>query len=125
MLLIDCDSREIKPFDSETGRYTALTYVWGATSSKVKYNLKRVPSDIPDVIKDAIHVTKGIGLRYLWVDRYCITTDAPKIKHNQLQNMDQVYANAEVTSLVNKPVSQSSAEEIWPTDWLTGDHPTD
>ncbi|KAK5296149.1 hypothetical protein LTR55_000654 [Exophiala xenobiotica] len=52
---------------------------------------------LPRSIQDAIAVTKGIGLRYLWVDRFCIDQRNPDEKHYQIQNMDTVYSGAEIT----------------------------
>lgn len=42
-------------------------------------------------------VTKNIGFRYLWVDRYCISQIDEAEKHGQIAKMDQIYASAEVT----------------------------
>jgi hypothetical protein len=52
---------------------------------------------LPRSIQDAVAVTKGIGLRYLWVDRFCIDQRNPDEKHHQIQNMDTVYSGAEIT----------------------------
>lgn len=48
-------------------KYLALSYVWGKKSgSSVAHNIRNPPP----VIRDAISVTKYMGYRYLWVDRY-------------------------------------------------------
>ena len=51
----------------------------------------------PKVIKDAFLVTKKLGYRYLWVDRYCIVQDDAQEKHQQIKNMGSIYENARVT----------------------------
>jgi hypothetical protein len=49
----------------------------------------QLPLDIPEVAEDAIHVTKELGYRYLWIDRYCIPRDEKK-RHVHIQNMDVI-----------------------------------
>lgn len=90
----------------------ALSYVWGpppAAGLGEKRKLKFGDSDLPRdgldigecveaVVEDAIRVTLGLGCEFLWVDRYCVLQEGDgKVKEEQLQNMDLVYANAEVT----------------------------
>lgn len=47
--------------------YLALSYVWGKpTDSDLSDDLRKPPL----VIEDAISVTRTLGYKYLWVDRY-------------------------------------------------------
>jgi len=48
------------------------------------------------VIVDAMTVVQRIGFQFLWVDRYCISSDEED-KHTQIRNMDLIYMNATVT----------------------------
>ncbi|KAF7889563.1 uncharacterized protein EAF02_001978 [Botrytis sinoallii] len=48
------------------------------------------------VIKNTIEVTLKLGLRFIWVDRYCIRQDDPE-KHRLILSMDEVYAKAYIT----------------------------
>ncbi|KAF2011549.1 HET-domain-containing protein [Aaosphaeria arxii CBS 175.79] len=41
-------------------------------------------------------VTIALGYQYLWVDRYCISTDSAQ-KHQQISEMDLVYCSAHAT----------------------------
>ncbi|KAM0314832.1 hypothetical protein ACHAPQ_011725 [Fusarium lateritium] len=69
-------------------QYAALSYVWGGThATTVK---------VPAVIKDAIRVTVELGLKYLWVDKYCISQNDAE-KHRLIRSMDKVYNAACVT----------------------------
>lgn len=61
--------------------YVALSYVWGPSAdpsavSSSPGNRRRanrlVESELPLTVKDAIKVVTRLGLRFLWVDRYCI-----------------------------------------------------
>lgn len=74
--MIDCERRSVvlAPFTCE---YVALSYVWGtsdveATNSKHSFDLD---SDqiLPKTIADSIVVTRTLGYKYLWVDRYVST----------------------------------------------------
>ena len=65
--------------------YLALSYCWRNTESTVlqKKTLnmfqKHIPSSaLPKTIRDAIEVTRTLGLRYLWVDALCIMIYRPR-----------------------------------------------
>ncbi|KAJ4175257.1 hypothetical protein NW754_005678 [Fusarium falciforme] len=111
--LIDCATRRIVQQGDQVPSYVALGYVWGAPpaagsgeKSKLKLGNSNLPRDSLDigesieaVVEDAIRVTLGLGYEFLWVDRHCILQEGDsKVKEEQLQSMDLVYANAEVTS---------------------------
>jgi hypothetical protein len=90
-------------------RYAALSYVWGrrkfftTLSSNVKdleepHSLSKPEylAQIPLTIKDAIHVTREIGIRYLWVDNLCIVQDDLDLKVKTIKTMDLVYSAADL-----------------------------
>lgn len=107
--LIDCATRRIVQQRDQVPLYVALSYVWGPVGSGEKSKLKHGDNYLPQngldigecveaVVEDAIRVTLGLGYRFLWVDRYCIIQEGDgKVKEEQLQSMDLVYANADVT----------------------------
>jgi len=76
---------------SSNCEYFALSYVWGGALS-FKSTMDLMPllqqnnslaareSQIPQVIWDAIALTKSLGFRYLWVDSLCIVQDDPGAK---------------------------------------------
>jgi hypothetical protein len=66
-----------------------LSYVWGAAGDE--------GTRLPKVVKHAIIVTKALGMRYLWVDRYCIDQIDKAQKHNQIVKMNLIYEGAEIT----------------------------
>ena len=82
--LIDCESLVV-----ENARfydvYVALSYVWGSSNGKNASKEVRgdvdntpLPLNLPVVILDAIKVTKLLGYRYLWVDKFCIDQNDPE-----------------------------------------------
>ncbi|KAJ9609114.1 hypothetical protein H2200_006885 [Cladophialophora chaetospira] len=101
MNVIDCFTRNVVPME-ENMEYVALSYVWGnqtpateADESNVYLSPLCVPSPAPATIEDAMEVVKGLKMRYLWVDRYCIP-NTPN-KHKLIQNMGLVYEGAIAT----------------------------
>ena len=69
-VVIDCITRRIisAPEDCE---YAALSYVWGPDAvPDVRQGL--VPTPAPPLIEDAMVCTRVLGLKHLWIDRYCI-----------------------------------------------------
>ncbi|KAF2744879.1 HET-domain-containing protein [Sporormia fimetaria CBS 119925] len=85
-------------------RYVALSYVWGGVEQlqatlanenelSSKGILRDLRALIPRTIRDAMHLIKKMGERYLWVDALCIIQDHPE-KNLLLYSMDQVYMRA-------------------------------
>jgi hypothetical protein len=49
------------------------------------------------IIVEAIQLTRGMGLRWLWIDAFCIIQDDPSDKARQLPIMGDIYRHAHVT----------------------------
>ncbi|KAJ4372250.1 hypothetical protein N0V83_004024 [Neocucurbitaria cava] len=101
--LIDCESLDVKTAHPED-IYVALSYVWGSpdrdNAPKGGGNViddAQLPSILPAVISDAIKVTRLLGFRYLWIDKFCIDQDNPGIKHDQIRQMGRIYEDADLT----------------------------
>ncbi|KAH7321868.1 heterokaryon incompatibility, partial [Rhexocercosporidium sp. MPI-PUGE-AT-0058] len=79
--------------------YVALSYVWGRNHLADKDRESSAPSLLaaPKVIADSVDVVKLLGVRYLWVDRYCINQDDAYEKHDQICRMDDIYSDAQLT----------------------------
>ncbi|CAN9435741.1 unnamed protein product [Alternaria alternata] len=98
MRLVDCELRQVVSA-SPSHRYSALSYVWvrGKSANDDLYFDNVFPASLPRTIEDALQVTKKLGLRYIWIDRYCIDLGDAELRHCQTQEMDLVYENAAVT----------------------------
>lgn len=104
--LIDCVARKlinVGAWPLHRPRFAALSYRWGVTpehkmeQGRESHEGPKDPlSNLPLTIEDAISVTKGLGLRYLWVDQYCIDQNNSEEKQAQIQKMDRIYQCAEV-----------------------------
>ncbi|CZR54078.1 uncharacterized protein PAC_03961 [Phialocephala subalpina] len=87
----------------ERAEYIALSYCWGGPQPVLatRENLSRHQqgfdtSCFPQTIRDAIAVTRGLKIRYLWVDVLCILQDLGDKTH-EIQRMGDIYKNATVT----------------------------
>jgi ankyrin repeat protein len=103
--LIECSTGRIVKHTGSVPPYAALSYVWGpprpvngGRPDQDQEGQEDTIGEPEPVVEDAIHVTLGLGYRYLWVDRHCIAqTGNDAVKQAQLRTMHHVYANAEVT----------------------------
>jgi hypothetical protein len=90
---IDCETRQVIKHTRRV-EYVALSYVWGSGSYA---STRSLPNPAFRVIEDAITVTKELGFRYLWIDRYCISQIDASERRHQIAKMDQIYADAVLT----------------------------
>ncbi|SJL14142.1 uncharacterized protein ARMOST_17597 [Armillaria ostoyae] len=84
--------------------YVALSYVWGesqpnrTTTKNLNSYIEGIPlTNIPKTIMDAIMVTHKLGLRYLWVDSFCIVQDSEDDKAREIAQIRRIFRNAYVT----------------------------
>jgi hypothetical protein len=93
--LIDCKNRILCA--APNSQYVCLSYVWGDAPADKATSDNTTLADIPQTVSDAMYVTIQLGMRYLWVDRYCIDQNNPQEKHDAIRNMDSIYRNACIT----------------------------
>lgn len=84
--------------------FVALSYCWGgpqtfATTTQTIETMQEgfKKSYLPQTLQDAVTVTSGLGLKYLWIDSLCIIQDSDEDKLNELPNMGTYYGNAYFT----------------------------
>lgn len=93
---------------SEKTKYAALSYCWGdekdaETQFKTqKASLEERCTSLPNELmtsttKDAIAITRAIGLRYIWIDALCIVQDDNDDWSHESSRMNLVYRHAFVT----------------------------
>ncbi|KAF5005053.1 hypothetical protein FDECE_8469 [Fusarium decemcellulare] len=98
--------------------YCALSYCWGKTrtikttkSTITKHKNSIRLQKLPATIRDAVLVTRYLGIRYLWVDAFCIIQDDANDWAQEAARMQFVYANAELT--ISSLVSSNSADGLF------------
>ncbi|KAK0124819.1 hypothetical protein ONS96_008700 [Cadophora gregata f. sp. sojae] len=86
------------------GKYATLSHCWGAegrprplTTTKETLD-ERIAGisfdDLPRTFRDAIVVTRALGLTYLWIDSLCIIQDSREYWEKECKEMHSIYANA-------------------------------
>ncbi|RGP71287.1 het-domain-containing [Fusarium sporotrichioides] len=86
-------------------RYACLSHCWGSTRSKhltkrdnIRVNGAGIPLlELPKTFQDAVYITKALGIRYLWIDTFCIIQDDEKDWETQASLMAAIYENAYIT----------------------------
>lgn len=92
----------------ETGRFAVLSHCWGppqmalkrltTTQTNILEHRERIALErFPRTFRDAINITRDIGLRYIWIDALCIVQDSPEDWILEVSRMTDVYLNAYVT----------------------------
>ncbi|KAG8169813.1 hypothetical protein KVR01_000558 [Diaporthe batatas] len=89
---------------SQTGsfRYAALSSCWGGvdppaktTNANFKHGSRNIGlSSLPQCLKDAVTVTRDLGVRYLWIDALCIIQGDTDDWVRESGTMFRVFRNA-------------------------------
>ena len=91
--------------NGEKGSWAALSYCWGGSSSFVlkstnigKFCTTGFPmTSFPATLIDAVHITRALNIRYLWIDALCILQDSPEDWAKESARMKDVYGGAVLT----------------------------
>lgn len=97
-------SQQASAFGKKKVEYVALSYCWGrsrpwvTTMSNIieHYRGIDIPT-LPKTFRDAISVTRLLGIQLLWIDALCIVQDDEADVTEQLSRMKVYYQNAKVT----------------------------
>jgi Heterokaryon incompatibility protein (HET) len=87
----------------ERGHYVTLSHCWGpsnptrTTAACFQDYLQGIPlANLPKTYRDAIAVTRRLGIRYLWIDSLCIIQDSSEDWEKECIKMPQIYQNSTV-----------------------------
>ncbi|KAF2825337.1 HET-domain-containing protein [Ophiobolus disseminans] len=85
-------------------RFVALSHCWGLVpiirtlKNNLPEHLKNIePSQLSKTFRDAIHVTRKLGYRYVWMDSLCIVQDDGEDWAREAETMCDVYQCAILT----------------------------
>jgi hypothetical protein len=68
------------------------------TSQTIGQRMRQIPmTTLPKTFRDAIQFTRGLGLRYIWIDSLCIIQDSEDDWKQEAARMADVYKNSYVT----------------------------
>ncbi|KAH7333111.1 heterokaryon incompatibility protein-domain-containing protein [Rhexocercosporidium sp. MPI-PUGE-AT-0058] len=97
------DNSNIRLFESNfsSGVYLALSHAWGnhlpikTTTKTIKRWKKNIPwTNLSKTFKDAVLITRKLGVRYLWIDTLCIIQDDKRDWEIEAANMAKIYQDA-------------------------------
>ena len=110
-------TRTIKVLETqgERGKYVALSHCWG-TSERIKTTRDTLPdlkegiavSYLPLTFRDAIMITRKLGIQYLWIDTYCIIQDDEEDWNQETSKMEDVYSKSFLTICASASTDSTS-----------------
>ena len=91
--------------DDQRAAYVALSHCWGGAttvpqtnSSNIHQHRNCVPSQVlSKTFTDAIEVTRGLNIRYLWIDSLCIIQGCEEDWSIEAARMGEVYSQSFLT----------------------------
>ncbi|TFK34374.1 heterokaryon incompatibility protein-domain-containing protein [Crucibulum laeve] len=96
------------------GTYASLSYIWGGPQSfTTTHNIGEYINhgldmqNIPRTIRDAVVAVHNFGIRYLWIDAFCILQDSVEDKNKQIGQMHRIYQNAYITLIAASAMKSS------------------
>jgi hypothetical protein len=102
---------------NQQGQYVILSHCWGsAQHAKLQDHLlpqfqKAIPPEIlPKSFKDAINITRRLGLQYLWIDALCISQDSLVDWKEEAPKMCLYYGRS--TLMIAATVAEDSSKGI-------------
>jgi hypothetical protein len=108
------------PKEKDVVKYAALSHSWGkltdeskrqfcTTNDNIAERLEGFTfSELPKTFRDAIEVTRGLGIQYLWIDSLCIIQDNHKDWEHEAKLMEGVYASAYFTIAATSAVDSNA-----------------
>jgi hypothetical protein len=97
--------------DISDNRYFALSHCWGTllgrevpktTRAVLEEHKKKISlQDLSKTFRDAIVITRRLGLRYIWIDSLCIVQDDPQEFEVECGRMGLIYARSYCTISVS------------------------
>ena len=98
--LVDSASVEASP-------YIALSHCWGPLKENEKFctskhNIKQLKvcieeDSLPRTFRDALTITRGLGIKYIWIDSLCIIQDDEDDWERESIKMERVFSDAYCT----------------------------
>jgi len=93
---------ETSETDIHDEKYLALSYCWGSppvglaktTTRNISQRRKAISmKTLPRTYRDAITVTRRLGLRYLWIDAFCVLQNSMEDWEHESSLMGKVYSH--------------------------------
>ena len=116
----------LKETKGERGRYITLSHRWGDPNhqfSTTKANLSNLLHGVPidelcPTFKDAIAITRKLGIQYLWIDSLCIIQNDSQDWKLESGKMADVYSSSYLTLAVTH--GADGQQGCFSTRWTRG-----
>ena len=86
------------------GRYITLSHCWGGkvslttTTDNLSAHKKAIPlASMPPTFRQAVHISKRLGIQYLWIDSLCILQNSKDDWEREASKMGDVYKGSYLT----------------------------
>ncbi|KAK4448882.1 HET-domain-containing protein [Podospora aff. communis PSN243] len=120
--------RLIETVKGQVGHYIALSHCWGdsrspclTTSATLEANKQRIEWELlPNTFRDAVQVTRELGVQYLWIDSMCIIQDDANDWRIESSNRAHVYKNSYLTLCATRARSDDGG--LWLSHEGAGQH---
>jgi hypothetical protein len=105
--------------ENDRVKYVALSHCWGlapgekpdfcTTDNNIKARLKGFSfSELPNTFRDAVRVTRELGIQYLWIDSLCIIQWNQKDWEHEAKRMEGVFASAYCTIAATSAINSKA-----------------
>ncbi|KAF9469586.1 heterokaryon incompatibility protein-domain-containing protein [Collybia nuda] len=100
--VLDLSGGQIRLIETQgrRGRYVALSHCWGkeqlltTTRGTIAERMLGITmQQLPRTFQDAVTITRGLGLQYIWIDSLCIIQKDAEDWEQQSAVMADIYAN--------------------------------
>ncbi|KAH7397401.1 heterokaryon incompatibility protein-domain-containing protein [Pyrenochaeta sp. MPI-SDFR-AT-0127] len=122
---VGSDNNSIRLIEAggRSGCYAALSYCWGRTDSNYTTSMQNYSQNLdaiswhvlPRTVQDAILITRGLHVPYLWVDALCIIQSTSDWEA-EAGRMASVYLNSYIT--IGAAAASDCAEGFLERCWL-------
>lgn len=84
--------------------YVALSHRWGkledvacTTTKNISERIKQISlASLSPLFRDAVEITRFLGIKYLWIDSLCIIQDDPEEWNQEAVRMSSTFQHAEI-----------------------------
>lgn len=107
LIKVDNGLRLVDAAEAKSSQYVALSHCWGPLKDDEKFctykrNIKQLQANIdfdalPQTFRDAVTVSRGLGIDYIWIDSLCIIQDDDDDWQKESRKMEQVFSAAYCT----------------------------
>lgn len=107
---------ETNQLQNPLAQYITLSHVWGdkkyhfqiLESNKRRMMMTIQDEELPRTYKDAVTITRKLGITYLWIDSLCIIQDGPQeYKEAEFDKMSEYYSNSCLTIAASAALNSS------------------